>query len=465
MNQRKKLSLAIPLPVLEVSALLSGETIAALTKRSLNKGQSFALYPLSNETAEFQYHPEVLTQHPPQPHTTTETVELFAWAECEMCEAIADPQEMERLANCTIWTPMGLMAQKGDRPFLFIAYLRVYRWVQPQTIPSLSTRALRKQGLLVAMDAKPALESLGSAAIFTDAEFKERCEKLQNRQGREPEPPSKPGLVNPPPPEPDFSWIERIAEVGNSSEGHEFERLVRRSFQFLGFSNSQPSPKANLDPDATGGAGGLDFYADQPYAIVGECKATKTEKVPDGTAAALLKLGQNHLSDQQYNDAIKIIVAAGKLTSYAQRTAANQSMNVLRPETIERLVKLKFTYPGAIDLWKFKDLLEQEPFSEESDQKINSFIDSIQAKIAIRKQLIGIVKNSRSESRGISCAEIYGIFNHQSGQRSTEAKKRETYNVLIEIASPFLGYIGHQRTERWENDRFYFLRDLDVGCG
>ncbi|MEA5506617.1 hypothetical protein VB735_26650 [Halotia wernerae UHCC 0503] len=46
----------------------------------------------------------------------------------------------------------------------------------------------------------------------------------------------------------------------------------------------------------------MDFYIEQPYAIVGECKATKTEKVTDGTPAQLLKIGMNHLGKFQYDN-------------------------------------------------------------------------------------------------------------------------------------------------------------------
>ena len=154
-------------------------------------------------------------------------------------------------------------------------------------------------------------------------------------------------------------WYDHISRVGNSSDGTSFERLVRKSLQFLGFSNSQHHPRANLDHNSTGGSGGLDFFANLPYPVVGECKATKTEKVPDGVAAQLIKLGHNHL-ENQYNDCIKIIVAAGELTKDARKTAANNWINVIRPEELQRLVILKRQYPNAVNLYQLKPVFEKE---------------------------------------------------------------------------------------------------------
>ncbi|MEO0688142.1 MAG: DUF1802 domain-containing protein, partial [Cyanobacteria bacterium J06649_11] len=61
---------------------------------------------------------------------------------------------------------------------------------------------------------------------------------------------------------------------------------------------------------------GLDFYCEYPYPVVGECKATKSEKVPDGTAAQLIKLGYKHLQ-KHFEYCVKIILAAGELTQHA----------------------------------------------------------------------------------------------------------------------------------------------------
>ncbi|MFM6159114.1 MAG: DUF1802 domain-containing protein, partial [Sphaerospermopsis kisseleviana] len=142
----------------------------------------------------------------------------------------------------------------------------------------------------------------------------------------------------------DLAWIKIIANVGNSSDGNEFEKLVRKSLIKLGFSCSNTNPQANLGPDKLGGPGGLDFYCEYPYQVVGECKATKTETVHDGTAAQLVKLGYKHLQ-QEYNNCIKIIMAAGELIKHTELTTKGNQMNVIRPETLQRLVELKAKHP------------------------------------------------------------------------------------------------------------------------
>ena len=162
----------------------------------------------------------------------------------------------------------------------------------------------------------------------------------------------------------DLAWICKIAEVGNSSDGHTFEELVRRGLLKLGFTGSR------LKPDATGGAGGMDFYAETPYPIVGECKATKTEKVTDGTPAQLLKIGMNHLGKVQYESAIKLIVATGELNTYALRTATENHMNVISPETLQKLVELQANYKNSINLLELKECLQQAPFGL-ADDKVN----------------------------------------------------------------------------------------------
>jgi len=257
----------------------------------------------------------------------------------------------------------------------------------------------------------------------------------------------------------DFDWIRKIAEVGNSSDGHEFEKLVRRSLIQLGFTNSNSNPKISLDPDATGGAGGLDFYCDSPYPVVGECKATKTEKVPDGTPAQLVKLGQKHLQNDEYHACIKVIMAAGELTTDAEQTAKGNKMNVIRPETLQRLVELKSQYPGSIDLVKLKPCLEKEPFGSDADRKVNEYIDRIEREIQLRSHLVQLVKNylENTREKRASVHSLYGAY--AMSQRPRDLSAEEMHEILVELSSPLTGYLGRGKSQDG-SDRFYFLRDL-----
>jgi hypothetical protein len=271
-----------------------------------------------------------------------------------------------------------------------------------------------------------------------------------------------PVIIVPPypkPPTPDSSWIQEIAKVGNSSDGHTFEKLVRKSLIELGFTNSNCKPEASLDPNATGGAGGLDFYCEAPYPVVGECKATKSEKVPDGTPAQLIKLGYKHLQEQ-YDRCIKLIVAAGELTSAAQRTAVGNKINIIRPETLQSLVELQAQHKGSIDLLKLKHCLQQEPFGL-ADDKINSCINKIKQNIKLRAHIVQLVKNYL-EKTGFERVSVHALHGAYAISNPPQPLQPEAlHEILVELSSPLTGYLGRNKG-RDGSDRFYFLRDLQV---
>lgn len=253
----------------------------------------------------------------------------------------------------------------------------------------------------------------------------------------------------------DLPWIKKIAEVGNSSDGHTFEKLVRRGLLKLGFTGS------GLNPDATGGAGGMDFYTEQPYPIVGECKATKTEKVTDGTPAQLLKIGMNHLGKFQYENSIKLIVAAGELNFYALRTATENQMNVISPETLQKLVELQAHYKNSINLLELKEYLQQAPFGLAED-KLNIYIHKVEQSIKLRSHIIQLVKKHLEKTGdvnvGVDALHVAYIY----GNPPESLKDKELYEILIELSSPLTGYLGRIKGSDWKSDRFYFLRDLPI---
>jgi hypothetical protein len=272
-----------------------------------------------------------------------------------------------------------------------------------------------------------------------------------------PVPPPVPPAVPVPPDS--LSWIQEIAKVGNSSDGHKFEKLVRKSLIELGFTNSNRQPEASLDPNATGGAGGLDFYCEAPYPVVGECKATKSEKVPDGTPAQLIKLGHKHLQEQ-YDRCIKLIVAAGELTSAAQLTAVGNKINIIRPETLQSLVELQAQHKGSIDLLKLKQCLQQEPFGL-ADDKVNSCINKIKQNIKLRSYIVQLVKNYL-EKTGFERVSVHALHGAYAISNPPQPLKPEAlHEILVELSSPLTGYLGRNKG-RDGSDRFYFLRDLTL---
>ena len=246
--------------------------------------------------------------------------------------------------------------------------------------------------------------------------------------------------------------------MGNSSDGNEFERLVRKGFIKLGFSCDNTNSKANLDPEKLGGAGGVDFYCEYPYPVVGECKATKTKNVPDGTAAQLIKLGYKNLQEH-FDSCVKIILAAGELTQHAILTTQHNKMNVITPETLEKLVELQSNYQGSVNLIELKQCLQQEPFGL-ADDKVNRYISEIQNNIKLRSQLIQLVKNYLQNSKmdSTSVSTLHGAYSISQPPQPLETK--QMHEILIELSSPLNGYLGRIKGTDWESDKFYFLRDL-----
>jgi hypothetical protein len=480
---------ALCLPAIEIEALIQGKTIVAMPSISLNRGNRFALYPLKTYDRllpdDRYYHPDFL---PLTLESLTkencDRISIKAYAILEKQERIDNNYCLDTLSQFTIWTPEALRSIVDRRGQLFLAYLRAYQLPTPY-IEQTRVELPQKLGKFIPIRLPVSLS--GTPPVLNDIAFNQFCNDLENRTVTPPlkttplptsltpplSPPSPPPLLSPPPPLPTPTieskqvnpndWIHQIAEVGNSSNGNEFEKLVRRSFIQLGFTNSNTNPKASLDPDATGGAGGLDFYCEKPYPVVGECKATKTETVPDSTPAQLVKLGLKILQKDIYDACIKVIMAAGKLTPDANETAKGNQMNVMRPETLQKLVELKVNYPGAINLLELKKCWEREPFGEAADGKVNCSIDKAKQRIELRSNLVRAVKQLADLGDETSNAsEIRAHYNAKfASNPSTTLNLEKAYHLLIELSSPLTGYLGRQKGENWKSDRFYFLRDLE----
>ncbi|BAZ14040.1 hypothetical protein NIES4071_58800 [Calothrix sp. NIES-4071] len=501
MGQNFSISAALCLPTPDIEALIQGRQIVALPRMFLRPGQVFALYPV-NTASQLSYekyyrasflpvannavtHQGTLLQ-PRQlslltqteqlqlPLLVDETVQVKAMARCECCEILDSTAQVDVLSKLTIWAPATLQELLEQRQHIFLAYLRVYQLPQPLDVPanlgqkeklgkfiglpnsltvpeanpvlSDNTFAIRKQQL---EKRQPPLhqeleEFLGTLIPITNSAAKQLEQDIQIFLGwRRPTRAASNDT--------DLIWIRKIAEVGNSSDGHSFEKLVRRSLLKLGFTGS------GLNPEGTGGAGGMDFYCEYPYPVVGECKATKSEKVPDGVAAQLLKIGVNHLGKTQYEPTIKLIVAAGELTFYAQRTATEHYMNVITPETLQKLVELQASYKNSINLLELKECLQQAPFGI-ADEKVNKYIDKVNQDIKLRAQLVQLVKRYL-ENTGYEHASVEGLHGFVAGA-SIKIKPQELHEMLVELSSPLAGYLGRIKGEDWRRDRFYFLRNL-----
>jgi Domain of unknown function (DUF1802) len=464
MSQGITLTMALCLSKSDSTALSTGRSIAALSRIFVNSVQRFALCSVGESSV------------------------IEAWAELDSCRMYTDdPQIAESLSWQTIWPKQLLQTILEEKKRIFLNVLRVYHLDTPVEIPA--TKTLDKLGSFVKLPT--GIEVGRSKSVLSDLTFKRRRTRLADLHS--PEHPSLESLqgtisdyakVYPDAKALDhdlriflgwadeqpkidtnskYDWIQTIASSGKSSDGDLFEKRVRQSFLYLGFTNTLNNIKASLNPNATGGAGGIDIYCEKPFPIVGECKASKHESVPNGVCAQLINLGTTHLGKDKFEAAIKVIFASGRLTlDHAEPAAIQNEMNVMRPETLQRLVELKAAHPGAINLLELKPRLETAPFGTDADQKVNEFIDQIWQRIKLRSHIVKLIKNYQENvnSESASVSDLRAIY--MVSQPPHPLNLKEMYDILIELASPLTGYLGKAKGTTWESDRFYFLRDLTL---
>jgi hypothetical protein len=485
MNNSVLIDTALRLPAPDIEALIEGRMIAAMPRIFINPGRQFALYPSNTSINTLPIEQYYRSSFLPIAQKTlaelgSETVSIKAWAQCELCQVLNEAESFGILSQLTVWTEEALQETLSRIGQIFLTYLRVYRLPQPfempvhpnprfiplpepltvtEATPVLSNIIFtqgRRQLEKLEPPLHPELEELQSAIALlsaTNAAAEELDRDIKIFLGWASSQTAK-GLDS------DLAWIQKIAEVGNSSDGQEFEKLVRRSLIKLGFTNSNSNPKASLDPQATGGAGGIDFYCEKPYPVVGECKASKKESVPNSVTAQLIHLGHTHLGKAEFDRAIKLIVAAGPLTDPALQAAIENHMNAIRPETLQRLVELQAQHKNSIDLLELKLCLQQAPFGL-ADDKLDSYIDKVNQDIKLRSHIVQLVKTylKNTGSERVSVHALHGayVMSHPPIPLTPEALQE----ILVELSSPLTGYLGRNKG-REGSDRFYFLRDLQI---
>ncbi len=306
---------ALRLSAPDVEALIQGRVIAAMPRKFINPGARFALYPADTSINLLPLEQHYRSIFLPIAQTTiaqlgSETVLIKAWARCQLCQMLSEPESLEALSHLTIWTTEALQQTLLQRPRIFLTHLRVYLLPQPIEVPAhnqdrqfvplprslsvtesspvLSDRIFtqrRRQLEKLEPPLHPELEELQSAiAQLDNPDIQQLNNEIRQFLGWASNPPTQ--QLNSQP-----AWINTIAELGNRSKeqdtgksnyqaGTDFENVVRDSLEFLGFT---------IDYSHKGGAGGLDLFCSKPYPLVGECKAGR--KIPNTTAVQLLNLG------------------------------------------------------------------------------------------------------------------------------------------------------------------------------
>lgn len=357
------LNISLCLPELDIIALTHIPSIVAVTERFIVPDKSFVLLPCRELESEECYRACVRQQLEAFTPVETDRASATHWAQCVLCQQITDKESLEEIAPRTIWTNSYLLRHLKSRKKLFLSVLRVYELTEEITIETApaSDQLYRFLPLPNVVDGEVQSPVLNEEA-FASA-------KQAFLKPAEPSDPEPEDILN------SAKWVAKIADTGNSSEGHLFEKLVRKGLLTLGFQNTDNRAAASLDPNTTGGAGGIDFYANQPYRIVGECKASKHRKINTDAATQVVRLGLQNLEEEHYIECIKIVISGGALTAGAEDIARGHRVNVIRPETMQRLVESKVDFPEDFDLYLLKHCLENEPFGESADLKINEHLN------------------------------------------------------------------------------------------
>jgi hypothetical protein len=251
----------------------------------------------------------------------------------------------------------------------------------------------------------------------------------------------------------DLDWINTINELGtattggNYEKGTAFERIVHKSLSFLGF---------GVDPNAKGGAGGMDLYCTTPYPLVGECKAGKS--IPDNTVEELDRIGKRHLGKETYEQGVKLIIGPGEPTRNLRESAKVSSISIIKPMTLQRLVELQAKYPGSVNLIELKPYLE----AGQIDYRLDEYIDKVNSNIKLRSHLVQAVKQLGELGSEHQTVEIRVQYNAVfAKETSSKLNDSAVHNLLIELSSPLTGYLGRVKGSDG-SDRFYFLRNLSI---
>jgi hypothetical protein len=481
------LSTLLCLPAPDVKALGMGRSICAISALFIRPGQKFLLCPteiIDDDSyvdncyrLEFQSQAKVAFES-----LEYDLPEIEYWANCKKCTIVDSPDKVTAIESLSVWKKDWLAAKIKADGKIFLTTLRTYKLVSSFTLPG-EIIYQEKIGKFLSLGCE---SKVNAVHILEDLVFNRRKEQLDKfipsaypalellqsqvaelaidnplanllnydiQAFLEWQAPKQISQL-------DCDWIDRINPVGNSSDGNEFEKLVRRSFIYLGFGNSLNNTRASLNPETTGGAGGIDIYCNSPFSLVGECKASKNESVPNSVSAQLIHLGNTHLGKDTFDRSVKVIFAAGKLTRDAQQAATQNHINIMTPATLQRLVTFKSQYPGAVNLHELEKCLRQESFGQAADTKVNHFIDRLAQDISIRSHIVNIFKNYLDSQQVLELGieQFYIVYSLSAPLR--KYSERELHEVLIELSSPLSGYLARNKGEDWKADRFYFLRSL-----
>jgi hypothetical protein len=472
---------ALHLPPHNLKALSQGKTILILPWTFFSVGQSFGLFT----DQDYAIESGAVESRAVESGGITSSL----WATCESCQSIDRLDEVAKLAPCTIWDRSYLEEQFHRRGFLFLAALRVYQTSQLLEIlpnPGKLFSSLRQSIFVTQSEAvldnscfAKQHRNLESFAPPEHPELEQLQERLaayclheQAGTGGDICPqslnalssaqalnydlcnllgwstPLKPKIRMP-------EWVKTISELGSRSgeideatkkthyhAGTDFENIVRDSLSHLGFVVVEAHK---------GGAGGIDVFCSNPYALVIECKSGKG--IPDNTVEALQRIAKRNLGDK-YQEAQQLIIGPGSPTSQLLDSAQTSKISIMNPMTLQKLVEFNHRYPNSINPIELKDYLKPG----QTDDDIEKYLETVKQEIKLRSHIVMTLKNylQNQSLTDVSVERFCGVFDSSKPPRHLSGK--DLKEILIELSSPLSGYLGRSS----KPDHFYFVRDLLV---
>ncbi|MEL7143022.1 MAG: DUF1802 family protein [Cyanobacteria bacterium J06643_4] len=508
------LTVGLCVPALDIMALLQGRMIVAISQTLRNPLQ-FLLCPVQTPESSAQlaehYRPSFLRGLPPtrlKPKSDVMTVQ--AWAQFGTCRIYHRSHDLELLSQLTVWTPGHLRELLKMQQKLFLMSLQVYRFDQPVHLP---IRPVGSERVGQYIQLPTPLSNRESLGVINSTAFIERQQQLFDLS-----PPLHPELEALQSElvtvresgfggmsldrdlryflgwsrfeetrlyDSDLVWVRTLAQLGRSDDGVRFAQVANQSLDKLGFRHVYDDALSGLEHRLTiqsdsSSAGllaseedvktpRLDIYCDAPYRLIGACSVSYADMGSPAVIDRLIQLGHAYLDLPDFAQAVKVIFTAQPLTDSAENAAIKNGVNVMRPETLQRLTELQAQHPGSIDLIKLKPCLRSAPFGEEADVKVNQFIDDILQQLKIRASLILAVKdclkNTGEESVGTDA--VFFLYSASAEQLGLPQLTRlEVQETLIEMSSPLAGYLGRvedpDALANRRSHRYYFLRELHI---
>jgi Domain of unknown function (DUF1802) len=477
----------IQLPAFDLELLTSSKLIFVPFRQYARKGEFFWLYPSQelpdNLTLEQYYQPEYVSDAKfCFDQCSNYPLQIKAWGLCEDHLHINSDQKhlLAMIAQLSAWNLTALEHIFNRFQVLKLLIMRVYflpspcivneqvqqgyfYWPKPGDVITTSTNSdipvvsnvsfhrrisqflsgeIYQPSIMETLQAQVEAISLNN---ITAKAFNEQIQVFLGWQETKPMQISDPELI----------WIKdrELVTLGDRSKekdegksnyqaGTDFENIARQGLEFLGFT---------VDQAYRGGAGGLDIFCSNPYPLTIECKAGK--KIPSGTTEELIKLGGMRLGADKFLMSSKLIIGPGDPTSDVITAAQEWRVSIIKPMSLQKLVELKAKFSGSINLLELKKYLE----SGQIDQKIDEFIQKVEAEIRLRSHIIQLAKNA---NKTVGIDYLCGVYDASNPIQSLSDK--ELHEILIELSSPLTGYLGREKGSDWRGDRFYFLRDLPI---